>query len=76
MDDFVVVYINDLLVYIENKEDHFIYLNIVLIKLREHNLFSGKDKCYFMTEIIKFLGLQVSSEGISIEKVRIRAVGN
>lgn len=70
---FMIVFINDILVYSNNEEEHASHLEIVLSLLREHKLFFKFFECEFWLKSIAFLGHIVSGEGISInpEKVRI-----
>lgn len=74
LDDFVVVYIDDLLVFSKNREDHLRHLEIVLSRLKAHQLYIGRAKCHFMASEIDFLGLIVSQQGIHVDPERIRAV--
>lgn len=74
MYEFVVVYIDDLLVFSKSREDHLKHLEIVLSLLQENKHFVGRNKCHFMTEEIEILGLTVSERGINIDDSRIKAV--
>ena len=47
LDKFVVVFIDDILVYSENEEDHIEHLRVVLTRLREHQLYAKFNKCEF-----------------------------
>lgn len=74
LDEFVVVYIDDLLIFSTNRTDHLKHLEIVLSRLQENQLFVGRNKCHFMTDEIEFLGLKVSQNGIHIDPERKKAV--
>jgi hypothetical protein len=55
LDKFVVVFIDDILVYSENEEDHTEHLRIVLTRLREHQLYANFSKCEFWLREVPFL---------------------
>jgi hypothetical protein len=56
LDKFVVVFIDDILVYSKNEEEHVRHLHVVLQRLREHHLYAKLSKCDFWLKEIKFLG--------------------
>ena len=56
LDDFVVVFLDDILIYSNTIEDHVVHLRKVLQKLREHQLFAKASKCEIAYESIEFLG--------------------
>jgi hypothetical protein len=56
LDKFVVVFIDDILIYSKNEEEHAKHLWIVLTRLREHQLYAKFSKCVFWLEEIQFLG--------------------
>jgi hypothetical protein len=60
LDKFVVVFINDILVYSKNEVKHTMHLHIVLQRLRGHHLYAKFSKCAFWLKEIKFLGHTVS----------------
>ena len=64
LDQFVVVFIDDILVYSKSREDHERHLRIVLQSLREHQLFAKFNKCEFWLEEVVFLGHIISKEGL------------
>ena len=57
LDQFVVVFIDDILIYSENKEEHADHLRVVLEVLREHKLYGKLSKCEFWLDEVQFLGL-------------------
>ena len=63
LDKFVVVFIDDILIYSKNEEDHAQHLRIVLQRLRDHHLYAKFSKCEFWLDSVKFLGHTISSEG-------------
>jgi hypothetical protein len=74
LDKFVDVFIDDILVYSENKEDHAKHLRIVLTRLREHKLYAQFSKCEFWLQKVPFLGHVLSKNGISIDPTKVQEV--
>lgn len=74
IDDFMVVYIDDLLVFSRNKEDHYNHIEIVLKRLAKHELYLGRAKCSFFMAEVEFLGMVVNREGIRVGKDRVEIV--
>ena len=74
LDDFVVVFLDDILIYSKTIDDHVVHLRKVLQKLREHQLFAKASKCEIAYESIEFLGQQVTPAGMSPTEVKIKAV--
>jgi hypothetical protein len=74
LDKFVVVFINDILIYLENKVDHAEHLRIVLTRLREHNLYAKFSKCEFWLKKVYFLGHVLSEGGISVDPTKVQEV--
>ncbi|KAM1785192.1 hypothetical protein FF1_038026 [Malus domestica] len=76
LDKFVIVFIDDILVYSKSKADHIRHLNLVLKKLREHRLYAKFSKCQFWLNEVAFLGHVVSAQGIQVDPQKIAAVEN
>ena len=76
LDVFVVVFVDDILIYSKTLEDHDRHLRIVLQVLREAKLYAKFGKCEFWKEEVKFLGHVVSKEGISVDPSKVEAVLN
>jgi len=74
LDKFVVVCIDDILVYSITKEDHMEHLRTVLKTLADHRLYAKLKKCDFWMEKVHFLGHVISAEGISVDLGKIAAV--
>jgi hypothetical protein len=64
LDKFVVIFIDDILVYSKNEDEHTEHLHIVLQRLRDHHLYAKLSKCDFWLREIKFLGHTISQDGI------------
>ena len=76
LDQFVVVFINDILVYSKDALEHEHHLRIVLQTLRENQLFAKLSKYDFWLKEVSFLGHIVSAEGIRVDPVKIEAIVN
>jgi hypothetical protein len=76
LDKFVVVFIDDILVYSKNEEEHAGHLHVVLQRLREHRLYAKLSKCDFWLKEIKFLGHTISQVGIVVDPDKVQEVMN
>ena len=76
LDKFVVVFIDDILIYSKNKEEHAQHLRIVLARLREHKLYAKFSKCEFWLDRVQFLGHVLTPDGISIDTSKVQDVLN
>lgn len=74
LDQFIVVFIDDILVYSKTKEEHEEHLRIALQLLRENQLYAKLNKCEFWLEQVAFLGHIISREGLSVDPSKIEAV--
>ena len=76
LDQFVIVFIDDILIYSKSREEHVQHLRQVLLTLREHKLYAKKSKCEFWMKEVKFLGHVVSEEGVTVDPAKVEAVMN
>jgi len=74
LDKFVVIFIDDILVYSKSREEHAEHLRVVLNTLATHKLYAKFRKCDFWMEKVHFLGHVVSKEGIYVDPAKIAAV--
>jgi hypothetical protein len=74
LDKFVVVFIDDILIYSKNEEEHVRHLRIVLTRLREHQLYAKFSKCAFWLEEIQFLGHVLSANGIAVDPNKVKDI--
>jgi hypothetical protein len=74
LDKFVVVFIDDILIYSKNEEERATHLRIVLTRLREHQLYAKFSKCAFWLEEIQFLGHVLSANGIAVDPSKIKDI--
>jgi ribonuclease HI len=76
LDKFVVVFIDDILVYSKSVEEHEQHLRVVLGKLRVHKLYAKFSKCEFWLEKISFLGNILTVEGVAVDPGKVETVSN
>jgi hypothetical protein len=74
LDRFVVVFIDDILIYSETAEEHEEHLRIVLDRLRQQKLYAKFIKCEFWMEKVMFLGHVLSAEGIAVDLSKVESV--
>src|SRR5262249_31677437 len=74
LDMFVVVFIDDVLVYSKSREEHEEHLRLVLTRLKEENLYAKFSKCEFWLDQVSFFGHVVNGSGISVDPEKIKAV--
>jgi hypothetical protein len=74
LDQFVVVFIDDILVYSRSAEEHEQHLRVVLGKLRSHQLYAKFSKCEFWLQKVSFLGHVLTAEGVAVDPEKVTAV--
>jgi len=74
LDKFVVVFIDDILVFSRTHDEHMEHLRIVLQILKDKELYAKLSKCEFWLEKVKFLGHVISKDGISVDPAKVEAV--
>ena len=72
LDQFLVVFIDDILVYSKNEQEHEQHLRIVLQTLREKQLYAKLSKCDCLLKEVSFLGHIVFTEGIRVDLLRLK----
>jgi hypothetical protein len=76
LDMFVVVFIDDILVYSRNEEEHEGHLRLVLQKLRDNQLYAKRSKCEFWLKEVSFIGHVITGGGIAVDPGKVRDVLN
>nr|GEU33891.1 putative reverse transcriptase domain-containing protein [Tanacetum cinerariifolium] len=76
LDNFVILFIDDILIYSKSKEEHEVHLKLILELLKKEKLFGKFSKCEFWLQEVYFLGHVVNSEGIHVDPNKIKAVKN
>ena len=77
MDDIMVIYIDDLMIYTKTdniQQEHERIVKKVLRCLEEHDLFVKPEKCTFSVQEVEFLGMIVSREGIKMDDSKVKAI--
>ena len=76
LDQFVIVFIDDILIYSGSGEEHAEHLMIILQILREHRLYAKLSKFQFWLDSVAFFGHIVSAEGVSVDQQKVEAILN
>ena len=76
LDKFVLVILDNILIYSKNEEEHEDHLRLTLQLLREHQLYEKLSKCDIYRDTIQYLGHIISEEGISVDHEKIEAIMN
>ena len=74
LDQFVVVFVDDILFYSKSEEEHEDHLRVVLKILGDHQLYAKFIKCEFFLTEVKFLGHVVSATGVSVDLEKVEAI--
>jgi hypothetical protein len=74
LDKFVMVFIDDILVYSRSEGEHEGHLHLVLQKFRDHKLYAKLSKCEFWLKQVAFLGHVISKGGISVDLIKVQDV--
>ena len=74
LDAFILVFLDDILVYSKNDQEHEIHLKKTFQILREHQLYAKLSKCSFPKDEIVYLGRVISKDGIHIDPDKVKAI--
>ncbi|KAL4030110.1 hypothetical protein IC575_008344 [Cucumis melo] len=74
LDTFVIVFIDDILIYSKTEAEHEEHLRMVLQTLRDNKLYAKFSKCEFWLKQVSFLGHVVSKDGVSVDPAKIEAI--
>nr|GEU32759.1 putative reverse transcriptase domain-containing protein [Tanacetum cinerariifolium] len=76
LNKFVIVFIDDILIYCKNKEEHREHLKTILELLKKEQLYTKFSKCNFWLESVQFIRHVIDSEGVHVDPVKIEAIKN
>ncbi|MCG8407061.1 MAG: reverse transcriptase family protein, partial [Phycisphaerales bacterium] len=74
LDVFVLVFLDDILIYSKTKAEHLKHLRLVLEKLREYRLYGREKKCAFMQPSVEYLGHRISRQGLEVCQDKVKKV--
>ena len=74
LNDFVVIYLDDILIFSKNKGEHEKHVRLVLEKLRERGLYAKLEKCLFHQTEMEFLGFIATTEGLKMDTKKVEAI--
>ena len=74
LDPFVVVFVDDILIYSKTEKEHEDHLRTILQPLREHKLYAKVSKFEFWVNEVKLLGCVVSASGVAVDPKKVKAV--
>ena len=74
VDLFVVVYLDDILIYSDSLEEHQVHVKKVLARLQQHDLHARPHKCQFHTKSVEYLGVIVTPNGITMDPGKIQTI--
>jgi len=76
LDKFVVVYLDDILIYSRTKDEHLKHIHIVLQTLRKHQLYAKAKKCELFRKKVEYVGHFISEEGITVDPRKVNVIKN
>jgi len=72
--NFVIVYLDDILVFSQTKEEHLRHLNLVMKRLHQEKLLINLKKCAFMQIELVYLGIAISQDGLKMDPEKVKSI--
>jgi hypothetical protein len=76
LDDFASAYLDDILIYSDSEEEHVGHVKWIMSRLLQAGLYLKPEKCEFYKETVRYLGLIISTKGISMDEDKIETIRN
>ena len=76
LDQGVVIFLDDILIYSENVTDHFQLLAMVFDRLQKYEFFCKLKKCSFLKQKTSFLGFDFTNQGVRVQDAKVAAVSS
>ena len=74
VDDFCIVYLDDILIFSQSKEEHQRHLELICERLRQAELYAKPSKCAFYKDSIEFLSFVITNDGIKMDSERVKTI--
>ena len=74
IDDFCIVYLDDILVFSKSEEEHYEHLRLVIERLYNADLYANSKKCEFLKPSVEYLGFIIDKEGIHVDPERVKTI--
>ena len=74
LDVYVIIYLDDILVYSDDPAKHSEHVREVLRRLRKHGLFARPDKCHFSSDTVEYLGFVLSKDGLKMDPSKVQSI--
>ena len=74
VNDFCIVYLNDILIFSKSEEEHLQHLELVIERLRRAELYANAKKCSFFKPNVEFLGFIIDKDGVHMDPARVKAI--
>jgi Reverse transcriptase (RNA-dependent DNA polymerase)/RNase H-like domain found in reverse transcriptase len=71
---YVIIYLDNILIFSDNKDNHFRHVSEVLKRLRKHGLYANGKKCDFHSESIDYLGHMIRPNGLQIDPAKVKVI--
>jgi hypothetical protein len=74
LDVYVIIYLDDILIFSGNKDDHFWHVSKVLKRLRKHGLYANGKKCDFHSKSVDYLGHMIGPDGLQMDPAKVKVI--